>query len=184
VRNGTDLDLYGVLGVARDATAREIRRAYRRLARRHHPDLNPGPDNSQRFAAVANAYEILRDPVRRGRYDRTVGPSPAVRPRSVPRHPARPVTLADQLVQRGILELSADEAAHLTRRALALRDARGQTIVLPAGTRHGDHIAVLHNGNPAVLTVWSRAETWQEPTEIYYPGERHDRIRQGRFAWH
>jgi curved DNA-binding protein CbpA len=159
VRAGTDLDLYGVLGVERDATAREIRRAYRSLARRHHPDLNPSPDNSQRFAAVANAYEILRDPVRRGRYDRTIDRSPAVRPRSAPGAPARPVTVCDQLVRRGILELSAEEAAHLTRHALALRDARGQTIVLPAGTGHGDHIAVLCDGNPAVLTVWLRAKT-------------------------
>lgn len=159
MRDGTDLDLYGVLGVERDATAREIRRAYRCLARRHHPDLNPSPENSQRFAAVANAYEILRDPVRRGRYDRTIGPPPAVRPRSGPGAAARPVTLCDQLVRRGILELSADEAAHLTRYALALRDARGQTIVLPAYTRHGDQVTVLWDGNPAVLTVWSRAKT-------------------------
>jgi curved DNA-binding protein CbpA len=159
VRDGTDLDIYRVLGVPRDATPREIRRAYRRLARRHHPDLNPGPDNSQRFTAVATAYEILRDPVRRGRYDRTVAPSPAAGPRSAPRHPAPPITLGAQVVRCGILELSAQESAHLTRRALALRDARGQRIVLPAGTRHGDHIALLHNGTPAVLTVRVRAKT-------------------------
>ena len=160
MRDGTDLDLYGVLGVGRDATAHEIRRAYRCLARQHHPDLNPGPDNSQRFAAVANAYEILRDPVRRGSYDRTVRASPGVHARSAPAPaPAWSVMLRDRTVRRGILELSADEAAHLARHALTLRDAQGQAIVLPAGTRHGDHIAVLHDGNPAVLTVWSRAKT-------------------------
>jgi DnaJ-class molecular chaperone len=64
-------DPYKVLGVARDATADQIRRAYRRLAKQYHPDLNPGDKAAEeRFKAVSAANEILSDPERRGRYDR------------------------------------------------------------------------------------------------------------------
>jgi DnaJ-class molecular chaperone len=64
-------DPYQVLGVARDATAEQIRRAYRRLAKQYHPDLNPGDKAAEeRFKAVASANEILSDAERRGRYDR------------------------------------------------------------------------------------------------------------------
>jgi len=63
-------DYYEILGVAREATQDEIKRAFRRLARRHHPDVNPeDPDAEGRFKEVAGAYEVLRDPDRRRQYD-------------------------------------------------------------------------------------------------------------------
>jgi len=62
-------DLYEVLGVGRDATDDDIRKAYRRLAREHHPDVNGDPAAEERFKEVAGAYEILSDPDRRARYD-------------------------------------------------------------------------------------------------------------------
>ncbi len=74
-------DYYSVLGVARDANPAEIKRAYRRQALRWHPDRNPGdPQAEQRFKAVSDAYQVLRDPEKRRAYDlgaqtyRTDGP--------------------------------------------------------------------------------------------------------------
>jgi len=75
------MDLYLVLGVQREATAGDIKRAYRRLARRWHPDINPGDREAAiRFRQVLEAYETLIDPDRRRRYDAgqlSVVPAPA-----------------------------------------------------------------------------------------------------------
>jgi molecular chaperone DnaJ len=62
-------DHYDVLGVSRDASADEIKKAYRRLARELHPDVNPGADASEKFKAVTHAYDVLSDPEQRQRYD-------------------------------------------------------------------------------------------------------------------
>src|SRR6266849_1605391 len=63
-------DYYQTLGVDRKADAEEIRKAYRRLARKHHPDLNPGDKSSEdRFKTVQEAYDILSDPKKRQMYD-------------------------------------------------------------------------------------------------------------------
>ena len=62
-------DHYSVLGVSRDATAEEIKRAYRRLARELHPDVNPDPDAEERFKEISTAYEVLSDSEKRQMYD-------------------------------------------------------------------------------------------------------------------
>jgi DnaJ-class molecular chaperone len=64
-------DPYAVLGVGRDASPEEIRKAYRRLAKKLHPDVNPGNREAEmQFKGVAAAYDLLSDPEKRGRFDR------------------------------------------------------------------------------------------------------------------
>ncbi|MSZ77570.1 MAG: DnaJ domain-containing protein, partial [Actinobacteria bacterium] len=63
-------DLYDLLGVARDADADAIKKAYRRLARQLHPDVNPDPETQEKFKEVSRAYEVLSDPQKRAAYDR------------------------------------------------------------------------------------------------------------------
>jgi molecular chaperone DnaJ len=64
------MDFYVVLGLARGAPLSDIKRAYKRLARRHHPDINPGDRTAAvQFRQIAEAYETLSDPERRRRYD-------------------------------------------------------------------------------------------------------------------
>ncbi|MEV5709200.1 molecular chaperone DnaJ [Actinoallomurus sp. NPDC052274] len=62
-------DYYATLGVRRDASADEIKKAYRRLARELHPDVNPDPATQERFKEITQAYEVLSDPKKREMYD-------------------------------------------------------------------------------------------------------------------
>jgi molecular chaperone DnaJ len=62
-------DYYGILGVKRDSTADEIKRAYRRLAREFHPDVNPDPAAQEKFKEINAAYEVLSDPRKREMVD-------------------------------------------------------------------------------------------------------------------
>jgi DnaJ-class molecular chaperone len=63
-------DYYSTLGVAKTATEKEIKQAYRKLARKHHPDVNPGDKSAEsRFKEINEAYEVLGDPPKRKKYD-------------------------------------------------------------------------------------------------------------------
>jgi molecular chaperone DnaJ len=62
---------YDTLGVSRDATDEEIKKAYKKLARKYHPDINPGDDAAEQFKKVSHAYEVLSDRERRRNYDTT-----------------------------------------------------------------------------------------------------------------
>jgi len=64
-------DFYTVLGVGRSASEKEIKQAYRRLARKYHPDVNPGDKTAEaKFKEINEAYEVLSDPEKRKKYDR------------------------------------------------------------------------------------------------------------------
>jgi curved DNA-binding protein len=171
-------DHYRVLGVPRDASMREIRRAYRRLARQHHPDISPHPGDSAYFTELTTAYEVLHDPDKRTRYDRSghsleapgdsvqavcpcwVEPDPAA---NWVRHPDRRRRGRDR---RAVLELSPREAAELAVGALTV-SAGGHTIELPAGTRPGQQIRLAGAGErgwlggpPGDLLLTLDAHVW------------------------
>ena len=69
-REWFEKNYYEVLGVAETATPKDITRAYRKLARQHHPDANPGSDQSEeRFKEISAAYDVLGDEAKRKEYD-------------------------------------------------------------------------------------------------------------------
>lgn len=63
-------DYYEILGVSREADTEELKRAYRRLARKYHPDVNKEAGSEERFKEISRAYEVLKEPELRARYDR------------------------------------------------------------------------------------------------------------------
>ena len=66
----TAKDFYEMLGVKKDASQEEIKKAYRRLARKYHPDLNPGDKTAeQKFKEINEAYQVLSDPKKRADYE-------------------------------------------------------------------------------------------------------------------
>src|SRR5947207_15128596 len=62
-------DYYGVMGVDRKASAEEIKNAYRKLARKYHPDVSKEPGAEEKFKETQEAYEVLKDPQKRNAYD-------------------------------------------------------------------------------------------------------------------
>ena len=66
----TKRDYYEVLGVSKDATQEEIKKAYRTLAKKYHPDVSTDPNATEKFAEIQGAYDCLSDPEKRSNYDR------------------------------------------------------------------------------------------------------------------
>ena len=153
-------DFYELLGVDRGASADEIRRAYRKLARRYHPDVNKEPKAEERFKAISEAYDVLGDPEKREQYDR-LG-------RARDRGPdlggfdtgdlgdlfetflggaGRRGGFADRgMDHEAILELSLEEAARGGRRSMTLGDGRSFDVAIPAGVREDQRIRLAGEG--------------------------------------
>jgi curved DNA-binding protein len=168
-------DYYEVLGVPRDADADTIRRSYRKLARKYHPDLNSDSDAEERFKEVGEAYEVLSDAEKRERYDRL-----GARWREA-EHEAPDESFEDFFTQQGfgdgtrmefgddlfealfgargarpsgplrgrdreaLLELSLEDALAGGRRRLTL-DGREVNVNFPAGVRDGQLIRLARQG--------------------------------------
>ncbi|AMV15084.1 TPA: DnaJ domain-containing protein [Legionella pneumophila subsp. pneumophila] len=64
-----DKDYYKIMGVSQDASEKDIKMAYRKLARKYHPDISKEPDAEEQFKEMAEAYEVLKDPKKRSEYD-------------------------------------------------------------------------------------------------------------------
>ena len=69
-------DYYQIMGLSRYAGQDDIKRAYRRLARKFHPDVSQEPNAEAKFKALSEAYELLKDPVKKAQYDRRVSFNP------------------------------------------------------------------------------------------------------------
>jgi DnaJ-class molecular chaperone len=113
---------YELLGVSPDASPQEIQSAYRRLARRYHPDLNAGGDAGARFNELSDAYEVLHDPAQRARYDRSTAVGSPSAGRQVP-------SFAAERPRRDVPRFLDDEPDRLGVRFGRRRGVRVQLVV-------------------------------------------------------
>jgi len=170
-------DPYEVLGVARDADADEIRRAYRALARTHHPDVSKEPGAEERFKEIGEAHSLLSDPERRAEYDRGGGAGPPPEEwRDAAGGFGGPTAyeegyedLFEQLFGRGaqggmrgqavqargadleaIVDLTLEEAARGGSRRLTLGDGTTLEVTIPKGMIEGQRIRLAGRGRPGI----------------------------------
>jgi curved DNA-binding protein len=172
-------DYYADLGVPRDAGADDIRRAYRKLAREYHPDVNKDPGAEDRFKEISEAYEVLRDSEKRERYDR-LGANWRAGEDVSGAQAFGDGGFGDVHVEFGgggdfsdffanlfgarrgggwarrgadheaVLDLTLEEAAAGGRRHITLGDGRDYDVEIPAGVRDGQRIRLAGEGGPGV----------------------------------
>src|SRR5664279_1145633 len=97
-------DYYAVLGVKKTASAEEIRKAFRKLARKYHPDVNPGDKSAEeKFKTLSEANDVLSDPKKRKIYDRLGStPTTSTRPRRKPTRAAVALAASAEAAQAGV----------------------------------------------------------------------------------
>lgn len=154
-------DFYKILGVARTATEDDIRKAYRRLARRYHPDVQPeDPLAGARFRELTEAYDVLGDPPRRRAYDAAFESGGAAAGHKLPgldsffasifgTAPTAPRKGADLEVAT---DISLEEVAQGTTVTLALTPPSGEVrrlrVKIPAGVEDGTTVRLPREGDP------------------------------------
>ena len=167
-----DRDYYEILGVSRDADEEAIRRAYRKLARKHHPDVSSDPDAEERFKEVGEAFDVLKDPEKRELYDRfgsdwrqaqAAGGAPP--PPREPGPGGPPPDYEDLFAQmfggargegaafrvRGndleaVLDVTLEEAARGGSRRITLPDGTSLDVTIPVGLVDGRRIRLAGQG--------------------------------------
>jgi DnaJ-class molecular chaperone len=159
VRAAESIDLYGVLGVAASASAAEIRRAYRHLALRFHPD-RAGPAGTARFRQIADAYRVLSDGVARAAYDagRSAGSArPPATGKSGPGAPGDPDNAGPYRERRHVTFGGSGTGPHVIDR---LSGPLEQLIASAAARRHADgsldlllNASEIQRGGTAAITL-------------------------------
>jgi len=137
-------DYYQLLGVTEDATEAQIKAAWHKIARAHHPDVSSNTDSNAKFKAASEAYEVLSSPAKRRAYDaeRTgfgagLPPGLGGLEEIFGSFFGSPFASAVVRAQRYTLTLALREAAAGGRRRLTLRDGRSVEVDLPAGVEDG-----------------------------------------------
>ncbi len=149
-------DYYDVLGVSPDAGADEIRRAYRQLARRYHPDIS-GDDRAVAFVEAARAHHVITDARRRQSYD--------ARRRASPEHPAtsRVDWFADEVaIDFPSVSDLLDRMRHAFFGASSLEELSAEIVLTPLEASEGTTILIGIPVRQTCLRCGGRGETWQE----------------------
>jgi molecular chaperone DnaJ len=146
-------DYYDVLGVSPDAGAEEIKRAYRQLARRYHPDIS-GDERGMAFREAAQAYEVLNDPHRRRQYDAV---------RSARRRPLRAEWLADEVaIDFPSVSDLLDDMREAFFGGASLSELSAEIVLSPLEAFEGATIPLDIPVRQTCPSCGGRGETWQE----------------------
>lgn len=149
-------DYYEVLGVSPDAGAAEIKRAYRQLARRYHPDIS-GDDRSGAFLEVSRAYEVLNDPERRRSYDARL------RTRTASGLPGGAEWFGDEVaIDFPSVASVLDRMRHAFFGAMPLVNLSAEIVLTPQEAFWGARVPLSVPLRRTCLDCGGRGETWQE----------------------